>query len=357
MDKNGFIAIIFVFLFVSTSCDASLVFHLRKLIASEGNNSSATSQVPPIASSVNGSNTNMSSLNAENSQLDKQKESQKVNQTHSNVTLPVDPKGSNKHDNETKPSGAPIPPAAEGEKNGSRVDGGNGKVNETLPKPDNNDSCDRSISFCKKQGMVTCIKASKEGGSEKMFLVTKNEGEITLKVNVKLPNSLKTNMANFEVLKHTSKRIDISSSVGKSSKLIVSSGSTMCELALAQSVSVDKIIQQLSYYSKQVTPTYAIYASFLVTLLLGGTWACCRFRKRNQQGGVPYQELEMGIPESASAAADGNGSEGWDHDWDDDWDEEIAVKSPSGHQVRSVSADGLTSRSPKKEGWDNDWED
>lgn len=352
MDKNGFIAMIFAFLFVSTTCDASLVFHLRKLVASEGNNASVTSQVPSITSPVNDSNTNTSSTNTEKSQLDKQKESQKSNQTNSNVTLPVDPKGSSKND--TKSLDAPIPPAATGEKNASIVDGGNGKANETMPKPEENDSCDGSISSCNKTGMLACIKAWKDGGLEKVFLVTKNEGEITLKVNVKLPNSL-TILANFEVPKHTSKTINISS-VGKSSKLIVSSGSGECELALAQSVSVDKIIQQLSYYSKQVTPTYAIYASFLVTLLLGGTWACCKFRKRSQQDGVPYQELEMGIPESASAA-DVNGSEGWDHDWDDDWEEEIAVKSPSGHQARSVSADGLTSRSSKKEGWDNDWED
>lgn len=152
-------------------------------------------------------------------------------------------------------------------------------------------------------------------------------------------------------------QIDISSYAGKSNKVIVSSGGEPCELALAQSVPVDKIIQQLSFYSKQVTPIYAVYASFLVTLLLGGTWACCKFSKRNKKDEVPYQELEMGIPESASAA-NGDGSEGWDHDWDEDWEEDIAVKSPSGHQVRSVSADGLTSRSPpKKDGWENGWED
>lgn len=45
MDKNGFIAIVFVFLFVSTTCNASFVFHLRKLIASEGDNATAASQV------------------------------------------------------------------------------------------------------------------------------------------------------------------------------------------------------------------------------------------------------------------------------------------------------------------------
>lgn len=149
-------------------------------------------------------------------------------------------------------------------------------------------------------------------------------------------------------------QINISSVVGKSTKLIVSSGGAPCNLVLVQSASVDKIMQQLSFYSKQVTPIYAIYASFLITLLLGGTWACCRFRKRNQQDVVTYQELEMGLPEST---ANVDSSEGWDQDWDDDWDEDVEVKSPSGHQVRSVSADGLTSRSPKRDGWENGWDD
>lgn len=350
MDKHGFVAIIFVFVFVSTTGNASLVFHRRNLIVSEGNNASATPPVPPIASSpVNDSNTNTSSIDTEKSQLDK------GNQANDNGTLPVDPKGSNKPDNDTKPLGAPSPPA--GEKNGSIVDGDNGKANATVPNLDDNVSCEGSISSCRMQEMLACIKSLRDGGSEEMFLVTKNEGENTMKVNVKLPNSLKNIWPDFEVLKHTSKRINISSSLVKNNKLIVSSGSgARCELAFVQSVSVDKIIQQLSFYSKQVNPIYAIYASFVVTLLLGATWACCRLRKRNQQDGVQYQELEMGIPESASAA-DVNGSEGWDHDWDDDWDEEIAVKSPSGNQVRSVSADGLTSRSPKRDGWELDWED
>lgn len=144
--------------------------------------------------------------------------------------------------------------------------------------------------------------------------------------------------------------------MGKSTELIVDSGNAKCVLPLVQSVSIDNLIRQLSFYSKQVTPSYAVYASFLVALLFGGTWACCRLRKRNQQDGIPYQELEMGFPESASAV-NVDAAEGWDHDWDDDWDEDSAVKSPSGHQVRSVSSDGLTSRSSKKDGWENDWED
>lgn len=163
---------------------------------------------------------------------------------------------------------------------------------------------------------------------------------------------------NFLLLLHVcirSLQTDISSTVGKSTKLIVNSGNGKCVLQLVNPVSVDNIIQQVSFYSKQVNPIYLVYASFVLALLFGGTWACCKFSKRNQhQDGIPYQELEMGLPECASGANVG-ATESWDHDWDDDddWD---AVKSPSGNQVRSVSANGLSSRSPKKDGWE-DWED
>lgn len=151
------------------------------------------------------------------------------------------------------------------------------------------------------------------------------------------------------------------STEGENAKLFVKYGEAECALNLAPNpISVDNLIRRFSAYSKQVTPIYVVYGSFLLVLLFGGTFACCKLRKRNRENGIPYQELEMGFPESAGSAATVDAAEGWDHDWDDDddWDEETAVKSPAGHQVRNVSADGLTSRSPpKKNGWDNDWED
>ena len=61
----------------------------------------------------------------------------------------------------------------------------------------------------------------------------------------------------------------------------------------------------------------------------------------------------MSMPESAAAAAATESAEGWNDVWDDDWDEEKAVKSPGGH---SISANGLTSRNPKKDDWE-DWDD
>ncbi|GFP87413.1 hypothetical protein PHJA_000885000 [Phtheirospermum japonicum] len=345
MDRSSFIAFIFIFLFVSQSCNASLAFHVRELIASAPINASATSQVsPPTGSPVNKSVSTATNVGKDN------------NQTNSNRTSPIDSKGSNKNDGGNKNPTAPSPPAVE--KNGNTVDKGNGKAaNATAPNSGNNDSCKGSLTSCRDQEMIACIEASK--GSKQMFIVVQNEGETTLKVNVKLPNYLTIDLPAFEVSKHKTRRVDISSTVGKSTELIVDSGNANCTLELARrSVSVDDLVQQLSFYSKQVTPIYAAYASIIVALLFLGTWACCKLRKRNQENGIPYQELEMGLPESVNAV-NADATEGWDNDWDDDdWDEDNVVKSPAGGQhVRSVSVDGLTSRPSKKDGWEDDWDD
>nr|GEY05921.1 dentin sialophosphoprotein-like isoform X1 [Tanacetum cinerariifolium] len=123
-------------------------------------------------------------------------------------------------------------------------------------------------------------------------------------------------------------------------------------------ISQNNILDQLTFYSKQVTPIYGAYFAFLIALIIGASWALCSFRKRRSDNGVPYQELEMALPESSNAA-DVETGQGWDQDWDDDdWDEDKAIRSPGGRaQTRSISSNGLTSRATKKDGWDADWDD
>ncbi|KAL0338069.1 UNVERIFIED_CONTAM: hypothetical protein Sangu_1329000 [Sesamum angustifolium] len=343
MGENGFTGVIFIFLLVSNTCNASSVFHLRKLISSEFKDASANSQVSPTGSAVAESKINP--VNAGKSQEEKHKEAE-MGSPNNDKTLPIDSNGLKKNNNATENPGTPSPPA--GGKNGNSVDRGNGKADDTTtPKLGNNGICEGSLTRCRVQEMLACLESSKDGGAKQLFLVVQNEGESTLKVNVNLPN-LENALPAFEVSKHKTRRMDISSIVGKNNELIVNSGSAKCELHLVNPVSVDNLMRQLSFYSKQVTPIYAVYASFLLVLLLGGTWACCKFRKRNRQEGIPYQELEMGFPETASAV-NVDVAEGWDHDWDDDWDEDTAVKPPIGPQVRNFSADGLTARSAKKD--------
>lgn len=138
-----------------------------------------------------------------------------------------------------------------------------------------------------------------------------------------------------------------------SSKLVFNGGIKYCVFEYLLSPK-GKFIQWLPH-SELLTPIYGAYFLLVTALVIGGTWACCKFRKRRHQEGVPYQELEMGLPES-SPTANVETEAGWDEGWDDDWDESKAVKSPGGRFAGNISYNGLTSRSSNREGWEN-WDD
>lgn len=117
--------------------------------------------------------------------------------------------------------------------------------------------------------------------------------------------------------------------------------------------------QDFPAYATHLTPIYGAYFLFVTMVIAGGTWACCKFsRGRRADTRIPYQQLEMGTQtRSSSAVVDSNVAVGWDESWDEDWDEEEAASQPSEKHTGSVSANGLTSRSPIKDGWDMDWDD
>ncbi|RWW16278.1 hypothetical protein GW17_00019850 [Ensete ventricosum] len=135
--------------------------------------------------------------------------------------------------------------------------------------------------------------------------------------------------------------------------------STRCinDKLVASSVSYWDLFQQFPAYATLLTPIYGTYFLLVTVVLVGGTWVCCRFRKRGKRddSGIPYQQLEMGAQPQSSSAAESNTVDGWD-EWDDDWDDE-AVTRPQKHTTTSVSPNGLSSRTPKKDVWDADWDD
>jgi hypothetical protein len=148
-------------------------------------------------------------------------------------------------------------------------------------------------------------------------------------------------------------QFNISLSNDQSSKIILNAGNGKC--VLHWDPPVKESFVRLPTYDKLVTPVNGAYFLILTVLVFGGTWACCKFRKKRHHDGVPYQELEMGLPESVTAT-NVETAQGWDQGWDEDWDEDNAVKSP-GRLVGSISANGLTSRSSNREGWEDDWND
>ncbi|KAF7145860.1 hypothetical protein RHSIM_Rhsim04G0121600 [Rhododendron simsii] len=192
--------------------------------------------------------------------------------------------------------------------------------------------------------------------SKDLVLLIQNEGEGDMNVHITISTSLRK--VNYQIPKHQTKGINVPQTIGGNTrtKIILKSGNGECTIQMGPHQSKGDFFQQLPSYYKQLTPIYGAYLLFLIALIVGGTWACCKIRKRRRHDGVPYQELEMGVPESASAV-NLEAAEGWDDGWDDDWDEDKAVRSPGGRHVGSISSSGLTARSANKDGWGNDWDD
>ncbi|XVF29719.1 hypothetical protein REPUB_Repub15cG0146500 [Reevesia pubescens] len=210
------------------------------------------------------------------------------------------------------------------------------------------ETCDDVANSCEDGNTLTACIIDFGTGSKELVVLVHNSGGKTLKVNLSgesFPKGLK-------IPKHGTERINISLTDSKSSKLVLSAGNGDCVLPLNPLVSEGNFILNLPSYDKLVTPVNGAYFLIVTFLIFGGSWACCMFRKRRRHDGLPYQELEMGLPESMEAT-EVETAEGWDQGWDDDWDEDMAVKSP----VANISANGLTARSSNRDGWENDWVD
>uniref|UniRef100_A0A803MI18 DUF7356 domain-containing protein n=1 Tax=Chenopodium quinoa TaxID=63459 RepID=A0A803MI18_CHEQI len=185
--------------------------------------------------------------------------------------------------------------------------------------------------------------------SKALVLLIQNKGDISLKVDVSAMSSGSKQKV-ITVPKLKSKQMEMSLADGGINEITLNAGYGNCVLHVGTPASQGNYFQLLPSYSKFMTPTYGAYLVLVITLIAGGVLGCCWFCKRKAQRDIPYQELELSMPESAVAAET---VEGWDEVWDDDWDEENAVRSPGGHRI---SANGLTARNSKKDDWE-DWDD
>ncbi|XP_054780833.1 uncharacterized protein LOC129288340 [Prosopis cineraria] len=220
---------------------------------------------------------------------------------------------------------------------------------QTFSQLNTSANCDRSSAKCRDQGdIVACIS---EIESKYVVIIVQNGGDSTVKVKLLMESSI----ADIEVSEHRNKKINVSVTSSEITKLTLNAGKGECVLHLGTPVPEEGIFFRLPSYEKVLTPINGAYFLIVAVLIFGGTWACCKFRKK-QHDGVPYQELEMALPESVSAT-NVEIAEGWDQDWDDNWDEDVAVKSPGRPHAGSISANGLTARSSNKDGWENNWDD
>ncbi|MBA0764497.1 hypothetical protein Gotri_013846 [Gossypium trilobum] len=223
-------------------------------------------------------------------------------------------------------------------------------------KSEIDDTCAGIASRCEDQNsLIACVKGFGTGSKEGVVLVH-NKGEKTLDVNLMGPFGVSF-PKRLRVPKHGIEKLNISLTISEPIALVLTAGNGDCFLPLNAQASETYFFSKLPSYDKLLTPINGAYFLIVAFIIFGGSLACCMFRKsRRHDSGIPYQELEMGLPESM-ATTNVETAEGWDQVWDDDWDEDMAVRSPLGRNVANISTNGLTVRSSNKDGWENDWDD
>lgn len=216
-----------------------------------------------------------------------------------------------------------------------------------------NDTCE-GLHTCRDDGdMVACISKM---DSKNFAVLLQNRGGGTIKV--KLRSDLESNLGDIVVDKNKTEKVTIKQIKSESTELTLDAGKGDCVLHVTVVTPVPEasFFLRLPSFDKILTPVNGAYFLIFTVIVFAVTWACCCIFKKKPRDEIPYQELEMALPESASATVV-ESAEGWDQGWDDDWDDNVAVKSPVVRHAGSISANGLTSRSSNKDGWEDNWDD
>ncbi|CAI8612939.1 unnamed protein product [Vicia faba] len=212
-----------------------------------------------------------------------------------------------------------------------------------------NDTCE-GLNTCTDDGVMAACISNKD--SKNLVVLLRNKGDGSIKV--KLRSDYESNLGDVEVDKNKTEKVTIKRIHSENTQLTLDAGKGDCVLHTATPIPESYFLHFPSY-DKILTPINGAYFLIFAVLVFGGICACCMFRKKHRDE-IPYQELEMALPESA-AATNMESAEGWDQVWDDDWDDNVAVKSPSVRHAGSISANGLTARSLNKDGWEDNWDD
>ncbi|XP_021723271.1 chromatin assembly factor 1 subunit A-B-like [Chenopodium quinoa] len=385
MGKNVILTTILVILVVADVSNAAFLRNFRRLAATppiEDPNKPGTPIPSPVVPGSHSSSVDGEEKSKEKKQIgpppattagkDASKDKQMTNDTHKTPVTP--PIGAKEHNNTSKEAvkdkekeeekkeeekeKAEEKEEDKKEKEEEQKEKGEEK-NKEEPKEKaeskpaapvgSSESCDEIGRRCQDlKSMTACVK-SFDSDSKALVLLIQNKGDISLKVDVSAMSSGSKQKV-ITVPKLKSKQMEMSLADGGINEITLNAGYGNCVLHVGTPASQGNYFQLLPSYSKFMTPTYGAYLVLVITLIAGGVLGCCWFCKRKAQRDIPYQELELSMPESAVAAET---VEGWDEVWDDDWDEENAVRSPGGHRI---SANGLTARNSKKDDWE-DWDD
>ncbi|XP_061349972.1 uncharacterized protein LOC133295188 [Gastrolobium bilobum] len=355
MGRHVLLALMLLSLIVFDSSDASFVWELRKLVALDpkDNKTQTTQDSPPPKDSPPPSEKKPDP----NPVGETIKNKENTPSTNNDTVSPVPPQPLTKVENGTdhqkepnntdpRTSAPPVTKKDDGGKNQEEEKKKNGLI---VSQSNTNETCD-GLNKCTDDGdMLACIS---KFDPKYLVVLLQNRGDGTIKV--KLRNEFESNLGDVEVGKNNTEKVNITQTSRESTQLTLNAGKGDCVLHTVTRIPEANFFLRLPSYDKILTPVNGAYFLIVTVVVFGGTWACCMFRKKRHDE-VPYQELEMGLPESVSAT-NVESAEGWDQGWDDDWDDNVAVKSPSVH-AGSISANGLTSRSSNKDGWENNWDD
>lgn len=170
---------------------------------------------------------------------------------------------------------------------------------------------------CHDLGNITACLGSSPGASGDLFLIVKNGGGSTLKVNVTL-STLENTYDEIEISGYQTKKVNISANNGGGYSIVLNAGNGECTISMQSPTRNGNIFQHFPSFA---TPVNGVYLLLTAPLIIGLTWACCKTMKMGKQvDGIPYKELEMAQPDSVTAD-NVETAEGWEQDWDGDWDE------------------------------------
>ncbi|KAM3411150.1 hypothetical protein ACQJBY_003036 [Aegilops geniculata] len=247
--------------------------------------------------------------------------------------------------------------------------GGSGNKKPATESKEVAEECKDPVDTCSIEGLSACLQVSKTASIGQFFIV-ENTGQKTVTVDVKATSDISIKQTLPPLKKGESKRVNINYSSPNGGEVTLNVGTEHCVLRIRQPVyDWQQQFQQLTSYATTVKPIYGAYFGVFTLVLVGAVFACCKFAGTKRDGGVPYQQLEMGsqaqAPDSSGANNTTSTGDGWEDGWDDDWDDEEAPAKPSEKgPAGSISANGLSMRSPtnrsptnSKDGWDVDWDD
>ncbi|KAK4253402.1 hypothetical protein QN277_010719 [Acacia crassicarpa] len=352
MARNASLDLLFFLLILFGGSHPSLGWELRKLCGADPNVNGTTNrtQDPPLPTAdpkpSGESGNNNKTVPPSPSTVPK------ANPASQSNSIPPAPPPLPDTDNE-KASGnsnttSATPPPVANNNNQKSNEKGKKKDGQTFSQVNISENCTGPITKCKDEGpVVACISESEP---KYVVVIVQNGGDSNITVNLK-----ERNIEDIKIAEHQNKKINVSVSSSEISQLTLIAGNTECVVHWSTPVPEEGIFLHFPSYGKFLTPVNGAYFLIVAVVIFGGTWGFCKLRKKRHHG-VPYQELEMALPESVSAT-NVEVAEGWDQDWDDNWDEDVAVKSLGRAHAGSISANGLTARSSNRDGWENNWDD